>query len=116
MQKNIHHEDLDFRVNHKNLYREESFFDLKIASIRRLTPVHPDGSLDESRAPIFSGYTQLMSPNGPIPVHCRIQATTLSEAIDKFPETMSHAVDKIVTDSKQPSSDESISWPEKERL
>ncbi|MCP4036268.1 MAG: cytoplasmic protein, partial [bacterium] len=32
-----------------NLYREESFTDLKIAQIRRLTPVKPDGSIDESR-------------------------------------------------------------------
>lgn len=101
MAKKHHRSSLDFSVDTKGLYREESFFDLKIASIRQLTPVNPDGSLDESRAPIFVGYTKLMSPRGPLTVHCKINALSLQEAIDKFPEAMTQAVDKMLAEAEK---------------
>ena len=44
---------VDFRIDRSNLYREESFTDLKVGSIRRLTPVKPDGSEDKTRKKIF---------------------------------------------------------------
>jgi hypothetical protein len=59
-------------INPDNLYKEESFSDLTYVTIRRLTPVNIDGSVDASRDTIFTGMAQLMSPNGPIPVHCII--------------------------------------------
>ena len=34
---------IDLTVDLNNLYREESFTDVKVAAIRRLTPVKPDG-------------------------------------------------------------------------
>ena len=61
-------ESIDFAMDRKNLYREESFTDLKIASIRRLTPVKPDGSADKTRKTIFVGHTNLITPNGPLPI------------------------------------------------
>ena len=39
----------DIKINTDNLYREESFTDLTFATIRRLTPIKIDGSIDESR-------------------------------------------------------------------
>ena len=32
---------LEFKINRSNLYREESFTDLKVGTIKRLTPVGP---------------------------------------------------------------------------
>ena len=88
--------EIDLTLDKNNLYQEESFTDLKTGAIRRLIPVNEDGSRDENRAPIFMGQTQLMSPNGPLPVSCMLKATTLSEAIQIFPSAVKQEVDRIV--------------------
>ena len=36
----------EVKVDKSNLYKEESFTDLKVATIRRLSPVKHDGSPD----------------------------------------------------------------------
>ena len=41
--------DIDLKLDGNNLYREESFTDMKTGAVRRLTPVKSDGSEDESR-------------------------------------------------------------------
>jgi hypothetical protein len=87
---------IDFKVNKDNLYREESITDLKTASIRCLTPVKLDGTVDESRQKIFIGHTQLMSPQGPVPIQTRLNATTLDEAIERFPAAMENEMGNII--------------------
>ena len=67
----------EIEVDAANLYREEIFTDLKVASIRKLIPIKPDGSPDESREAIFTGQTTLMSAAGPVPVQCQIEASSL---------------------------------------
>ncbi len=89
-------QDIDFTVDQNNLYREESITDLKVASIRRLVPVKADGTEDPSRTPIFYGQTQLMTPEGPLPVQGRLMANNLSEAYEAFPGTMQKALDEMV--------------------
>jgi len=79
-----------------NLYREESFTDMKVGAVRQLTPVLPDGEPDGSRNPIYYGHTQLMSPDGPLPVSCSIEAGSLSEAVAKFPEAMQREVQRLM--------------------
>ena len=91
----------EIRVDNANLYREEVYTDLRIATIRRLTPVRPDGSLDESRQPLFTGQTHVMSQAGPLPVECAIEAQTLEEAAEKFPEAIKQAVDRLVEEAKE---------------
>lgn len=88
-------------VDKSNLYREETFSDLRVASIRRLTPVREDGSEDDSRETIFIGETTLMSQRGPLPVQAPIVASTLSEAFDKFPEAVQEAVDQLVEQARE---------------
>ncbi len=84
-----------------NLYREESFTDLKVAQIRKLSPVKADGSADPSRNEMFIGETQLMSPRGPVPIHCPIEAASLKDAFDKFPEAVNAAVEKLIEEAKE---------------
>ena len=48
MPSNDPQQTIDFTVDRNNLYREESFTDIKVAAIRRLTPVKPDGTVDEN--------------------------------------------------------------------
>ena len=92
----------NIKINPDNRYKEETFTDLTYASIRRLTPVKIDGSIDESRETFFTGMTQLMSPNGPIPVQCVIEgAKTLSEAADKLPEAIEKTVQAMIAEAKE---------------
>lgn len=92
----------DIKVNIDNLYKEESFTDLKLATIRRLTPVKIDGSADGSREAIFTGMTQLMSPNGPVPVQCIIEGVkSLSEAAAKLPEAIEQTVQAMIAEAKE---------------
>lgn len=87
---------IDFTVDKNNLYREENITDLKAASIRCLTPVKIDGAIDESRDKIFIGHTQLMSPQGPLPLQARLNAATLEEAIDRLPAAMEQEVAQVI--------------------
>ena len=89
------------QVDQGNLYREDTFTDLRVATIRRLTPIKPDGSPDESRPIQYMGQTQLMSQMGPLPIQCTIEAATLREAIDKFPEAIQEAVENMVEEAQE---------------
>jgi hypothetical protein len=91
----------DIEVDKQNLYREETFTDLKVASIRRLTPILADGADDPSRSPRFIGETTLMSQRGPLPVQAPIEAKTLSEAFDLFPEAVNQAVDALIEQARE---------------
>jgi len=62
--------DIDLSVKENNLYLEEFFTDLDMASIRRLTPVKPNGLRDKSRKLVF---------------------VDLKEAMERYPEAMKHA-------------------------
>ncbi|UCG05576.1 MAG: cytoplasmic protein [Desulfobacterales bacterium] len=92
---------VDFKVDRSNLYREESFTDLKVGSIKRLTPVKPDGSVDKSRKEIFVGHTNIITPQGPLPIQGLIQAKELQQAIKRFPEAMEAAMDRLIEEAKK---------------
>jgi len=87
---------IDVRMDQDNLYLEESFTDLKAGSIRRLTPVMPDGLPDKKRKIFFMAQTQLMTQAGLLPIQCEIEAQTLREAMEKFPAAVNEAVEKLV--------------------
>lgn len=89
-------EQIDFTVDKNNLYREENITDLKTASVRCLTPVKIDGTLDKSREKIFIGHTQLMSPQGPLPLQVRLNAATLEEAVDRLPAAMEQEMVQVI--------------------
>jgi hypothetical protein len=89
------------RVDTGNLYREETFTDLRVGTIKRLTPVQPDGSQDMGRAVVFIAQTQLMSQVGPLPVQARLEATSLSEAIEKFPAAIQDAVEQLMAEARE---------------
>jgi len=91
----------EIEVDKDNLYREEIITDLKVASIRMLTPIRLDGSPDESREPIFTGQTTLMSAAGPLPVQCPLEATTLEEATAQFPDAVKQAVERLVEEARE---------------
>lgn len=89
-------EKIDFNVDTSNLYREDAITDLKVASIRRMIPTTAEGKDDPSRSPVFFGHTQILTPQGPLPLQARLAANNLSEAIEEFPGTMEKEMSKMV--------------------
>ncbi len=83
----------EIKVDAANLYREETYTDLKAGSIRRLVPIKADGMVDESRAEKFTAITQVMTPGGILPLNGEIAgAKTLEEAIAGFPAAIQQAI------------------------
>jgi len=98
---------IDFTVDPNNLYREENFTDIKVAAIRRLIPVKPDGSDDDSRTPLFMGQTQLITPSGPVMLQSLLNAKTIEEAMDQFPTAMQLQMDKMIAEAQKKQAEES---------
>jgi len=91
----------DVKMDINNLYREESYTDLKTGGIRKLVPIRIDGTEDLSRTALFTGHTQLMSPHGPIPIQGTIDAITLEQAVAKFPAAMEDAMNRMIEEAQQ---------------
>jgi hypothetical protein len=91
----------EIKVDTSHLYREEVFTDLRIATIRRLTPVRADGTPDPSRPALYSAQTTLMSQAGPLPVEAPIDATSLEDAAAKFPAAIQEAVDRLLDEARE---------------
>ena len=91
----------DLKMDPAELYREEVFTDRKVGTIRRLTPVKPDGSNDTSRSELYVGQAQLLSPVATIPVSFEIDAASLSEAIERFAAEAKKAVDQTVEELQE---------------
>ena len=91
----------ELKIARNDLYREETFTDLKVGMIKRMTPVKSDGSMDKTRKPIFVAQTSLMTPGGPLPIQAIIQAKELQQAIKKFPEAIKGAMDRLAEEAKK---------------
>ena len=100
------HQRIDFTVDKNNLYREESITDLKVASIRRMVPVTAEGTDDTSRSAVFFGHTQILTPQGPLPLQARLMANNLAEAIAEFPQAMEREMAKVVEQIQQMQAEE----------
>jgi len=83
------------------IYREETFTDRRVGTIRRLTPVAADGSTDTVRAVLFVGQAQVMTPMGAVPISFELEATTLDAAIAKFGEAAEQAVQQTVRELQE---------------
>tara|TARA_B000000565_G_C23443698_1_gene245184 strand:+ start:36 stop:404 length:369 start_codon:yes stop_codon:yes gene_type:complete len=88
----------DIKFNGKNLYKEESFTDLEVGTIRKLTPIHPDGTEDNERKASFTATTNIMTPSGALPLNGEIEADSLEEAIAGFSEAVNKALQKLQDD------------------
>jgi len=91
----------DLTVDANNLYREESYTDLKVASLRRLVPITATGDPDPARETRWIAQTQLMSQVGPVPVSAIIEAKSLQEAIQKFPDAVGRAVEEMIEEARE---------------
>jgi hypothetical protein len=83
------------------LYREETFTDRKVGTIRRLTPVVADGSDDSARPVLFVGQAQVMTPMGALPISFELEASTLDAAIEKFGPAAEQAVQQTMRELQE---------------
>jgi hypothetical protein len=77
------------------LYREDSFTDRKVGSIRQMTPVTETGERDTERPILFLGATQVMTGAGPVPLNFDIPGETLGDAADNFGACAEKAVEEM---------------------
>ncbi|HZF16451.1 MAG TPA: hypothetical protein VE046_10950 [Steroidobacteraceae bacterium] len=84
-----------------SLYREESFTDRRVGTIRRLTPVTSDGSVDGARSEVFVGQAQLLTPMGAIPLNFEIPASNLHDATQKFSAAAQEAVQRTMQELQE---------------
>jgi hypothetical protein len=88
-------------MDQNQIYREETFTDRRVGTIRRLTPVSPDGHDDSSRPVLYVGQAQVMTPMGAIPITFELEGATLSAAIAKFGEAAEQAVQQTVKELQE---------------
>jgi hypothetical protein len=91
----------ELKLEADKLYLEEVFTDRRIGTIRRLTPVAKDGKTDASRAVVYVGETQIMTPAGSIPIGFEIAAGSLDEAAEKFGPAAKDAIDRTVRELQE---------------
>jgi len=91
----------ELKMDPANLYREEIFTDRKIGTIRVMTPVRKDSSVDTGRKVIYVGETQLMTPVGALPLAFEIEADSLGQAAEKFAGFAAVAVERAVKELQE---------------
>jgi hypothetical protein len=91
----------DVKLDAAGMYREEVFTDRRAGTIRKLTPVTIDGNVDNTRQVLFSGQTQLLTPAGVLPLVFEIDAQTLEEALDRFPEGVKGALEQAIDEARE---------------
>jgi hypothetical protein len=88
----------DVQLDGKDLYREEVFTDRRAGTVRRLVPVTVEGQTDATRATIYSGQTQLLTPGGVLPLAFFPDAVKLAleQAIEEAREYRRESASRIV--------------------
>lgn len=94
------HEMPEIRLDSGRLYREESFTDRRTGAIRKLVPVHADGSDDPAREAVWEGSTSLLTPAGTLPLNFEIEADSLSDALNKYPAAAKEALERTMEELK----------------
>jgi hypothetical protein len=91
----------EIRMDADKLYREETFTDNAVGTLRRMTPVTADGDTDPARPVQFIGSTQVLTTAGPLPLSFEIEATTLTEAAEGFGDAAREAFERTMEELKE---------------
>jgi hypothetical protein len=89
------------KMDTNNLYRDETFTDRRVGTIRRLTPVKADGSVDPGRQTLFLGQAQFMTNVGALPLNFEINARSLEEAAKNFSDAAKVALERTMKELKE---------------
>jgi hypothetical protein len=88
-------------MDSKQLYREDTYTDRRIGTVRKLIPVTAEGVPDGARQALFVGQAQIMTPMGALPISFEIEATTLDGAIAKFGPAAEAAVQQTMKELQE---------------
>jgi hypothetical protein len=88
-------------MDSSQIYREDIFTDRRVGTIRRLTPVTADGADDSTRAVLYVGQAQVMTPMGALPISFDLEAASLGVAIAKFGDAAEQAVQQTVRELQE---------------
>jgi len=88
-------------MNAGGMYREETFTDNAVGTLRRLTPVKVNGDPDNTRSIQYVGSTQVMTQAGPLPLSFEIEANSMSEAVAAFGECAKSAFAKTMEELRE---------------
>ena len=91
----------DPKMDPSALFREDTYTDRKVGTIRTLTPVKSDGSPDPARKIVYAGEAQIMTNAGPLPINFEIDAASLGEAAQKFADTAKVAIERTVRELQE---------------
>jgi len=91
----------EIRMDSANLYREETFTDNAVGTLRRLTPVTADGDTDPARPVQFVGSTQILTTAGPLPLSFEIEASSLTEAAEAFGNAARQAFEQTMEELRE---------------
>lgn len=91
----------EIKIDADSMYREESYSDLKVGSIRKLIPVTANGDDDDSRDVRYEGSASLMTPAGSLPLSFELEAVDLAAAIKKFPDAVNVAAEQAIDELRE---------------
>jgi hypothetical protein len=91
----------ELRMDPTSLYREDTYTDRRIGTIRILTPVKTDGTTDLGRPVLYVGETQLLTTGGLLPLVFEIEATSLGDAVEKFSQGAEGAIERTRREIEQ---------------
>jgi hypothetical protein len=94
-------EEREAKMDASNLYREEIVTDRKVGTLRMMTPLKPDGSVDSARDTLFIGEAQIMTNAGPLPINFEINAKNLAEAVAGFGDAAKEGVERTVRELQE---------------
>jgi hypothetical protein len=83
-------------MDSSQIYREETYTDRRVGTIRCLTPVTAEGTADATRPVLYVGQAQIMTPMGALPISFDLDAANLGAAIAKFGEAAEQAVQQTM--------------------
>jgi hypothetical protein len=92
---------LEAQMSADALYREETFTDQRVGTVRRMSPVKPDGSDDPSRPFIFIGQATVMTPMGSLPLSFELPAKSLAEAVTLFGPAAQQAIEEAARELQE---------------
>ena len=91
----------ELRMDAMSLYREDTYTDRRIGTIRVLTPVTREGTTDLGRPVLYVGETQLLTTGGLLPLVFEIDARSLNEAVDRFSQGAEAAIERTRREIEQ---------------
>src|SRR5690606_30750867 len=86
----------DMKMDPDALWREETFTDQKIGTIRVMTPVTRDGGPDSTRKVQFVGQASIYTPAGALSISFELEGPTLSDACRQFGDAANKAVEETM--------------------